>query len=124
MTGPTDEQRAAYVAASERLAQAEDRIKPQVDGLAQQIALLQAPEVLPARKALEEVTDEIGEPYTSCCGCGVLLWDEDDCSSDEDGEVHACPKCVERWGGAGWAERDDVNECAAAFDAKAARDRQ
>lgn len=82
---PTDEQRAAYLAAAAKVEETERRIKPQADVFKRQIAMLEAPEVKPAREALTAITEDIGEPVTKCIFCDTLLWDDDDyVAGDED----------------------------------------
>lgn len=108
----TDEHRARYIAARKALAEAET-------GVADQIKAIEAGAGIPAlREAFDEIQDVTGEAHATCEGCGTPLFDEDDYSTDEDGDVYACAACIERWGGAGWAERDDVEECAKAYDAR------
>jgi hypothetical protein len=110
----SDEQRTSYKQAAAIVANLELDVRPA-------IMAIEAEAGLPAaRTILAEIVDEIGEPFATCEGCSAHIFDGDEYGADEDGDIYACAACIERWGGAGWAERDDVEECAKAHDASKA----
>jgi len=91
MAVPTNDQRAAYKEAAERIARLESWIKPQVDKIEADCGLPAA------RSEVAKITDEFGEPFAICDPCGAHIWDGDDYAADQEGEAYACRDCKARW---------------------------